>query len=255
MKIEKVLVAAFLSLMTSASYAVTVGSRSNVTVALTSSYSVGGFLVNGELTDSKDTVKGVVTTTDVSTKIKIEKVTNKELLMAMKEADLLDGTIVGWSIVLIDGFYSNGFYAIKKGLSALAVPLEVDYNSGYAYASTSKYTYNEETFKETFTESGSGKFLVNVSSDLFMVNLQGVGTINDKTVKGKLGTQEYGGDNPNSAYYLGGASKLSGLSGKFDDGAGGNLIEGSISISAASVVDLVLIGVTLVFSEQPFSAE
>jgi hypothetical protein len=248
MKISKMLVAAFLSLMTSASYAVTVGSRSNVTVALTSTYSVDGLVVDGEPTSVKETVKGAVTTVESSMKLKIEKFTNKELLTAMAEDAQLDGTIVGWSIVMID----FDCYAIKKGMSAVTVPVNFSTDEDlFVSAYTAKYSYNDDTTKETFTESGSGKTVGYVSSDFFAVEAQGTASYSYKAVKGKLGTgefaQEYGGDNGNDAYYLEGASKLSGLSGKFTDGEGGSLIEGSISFSAQTVVDLDLIGVSAGF--------
>jgi hypothetical protein len=219
-----------------------------VTVALTLSYSVGGFVMDGEETYFKETVKGAVTTRDGSGKIMTEKLTNKELLMAMNEYDQLDGTIVGWSIVMIDG---QNLYAIKKNVPAVEVPVALSSGeSPPVSAYSSKYTFNEDTLKETYTESGSVKTVGNVSSEFFMVELQGLATYSYKTVKGKLGTGDsaafYGADNEMDAFYLGGASKLSGLSGGSTGGSADDysLVEGSISFSAETVVDLDLIGVS-----------
>ncbi len=238
-----------------AAFAITPGTSASVTLALTASIQSGGFKVTDPNTNevtyeevkytSKENANGdiISETTEHKSVITAVRYGNAQLLADMNSQGLLDGTVTGWSIVNIaiasddesgdDSATGPALYAVKKDQAPVAVEITLG-EVAWAEASTSKYTIDYVTDKETFIASGSDKGVVSLGLADFFV--QGVVTGTSKYVSGSLGK---GQDAVSYETYLDGALKVAAFSGTY------SLIyvaEGSLSLAPAKVVDLEALG-------------
>jgi hypothetical protein len=239
----------------SAAYAITPGSSSTLTLALTASIEAPGIKITDPQTKevtyeyekftSKENTAGDVLseTNEYKSVITPFRYGNAQILAELNDQDLLDGGVAGWGIVNIavasddesgdDSDTGPAIYAVKKGKS----PVAIEFTTGdlaSAEAATSKYTNNYLTAKETRTASGSSKTTVTLAIDDFTV--QGLMTGSYKYVSGSLGRGE------NAVSYetiLDGAHKVAAFSGTYSDSY---VAEGTLSLAAAKIVDLETLG-------------
>jgi hypothetical protein len=238
-----------------AAFAITPGSSSTLTLALTASIESGGFKVvtDGETTyeyeksTSKENAAGDVIseTSEYKSVITPYRYGNAQILADLNRDNLLDGGVAGWSIVNIafasddesgdDSDTGPAIYAVKKGKS----PVAIEFTTGElasAETSSSKYTINYLTdpAKETYVASGSGKATVTLAIADF--NVQGVLTGTYRFVSGSLGKGE---DAVSYETFLDGAQKVAAFSGTYLES---NVAEGTLSLAAAKIVDLEPLG-------------
>jgi hypothetical protein len=236
-----------------AAFAITPGSSSTLTLALTASVETGGFKVvtDGETTyeyeksTSKENAAGDVLseTNEYKSVITPVRYGNAQILAELNDQNLLDGGVAGWSIVNIavasddesgdDSDTGPAIYAVKKGKS----PVAIEFTTGVlasAEAVISKYTINNVTEKETYVASGSGKATVTLSIADF--NVQGILTGTYKYVSGSLGK---GQTAVSYETFLDGAQKVAAFSGIYSDSY---VAEGTLSLAAAKIVDLETLG-------------
>ena len=240
-----------------AALAITPGSTATVTLALTASMEAPGIKVTDpetkevsyefEKSTSKENADGEILSETLETKTIITpfRFGNAQLIAGLNEEDLLDGTVSGWSIVSVaiasddesgdDSSTGPAIYAVKKGQTPVLIDLSVT-EVASAEASSSKYTNNYATEKETYTGSGSGKRTITLSIADF--NVQGLLTGTYKFVKGSLGRGE---DAVSFETFLDGAQKVSAFSGTYLDT---DVAEGSLSVGAAKIVDLETLGLS-----------
>ena len=243
----------------STALAVTLGTAPAVTVALTASVTTGSFRgvdpytgdVTNEISRSTegrpDKNGNVITTTEYKSTIGVSRYGNAELINELKAAGLLpDGVVKGWSIVLvrpIGGWVVGALYAVKKG--QIPVSIETEWgNDYYALAITGKETSDSTGLTETLSMNYTGKEIGHVEFAGFA--LDGIISYTRKFIKGAIGK---GTNATPFADEVNGVTILAGISGSRDiqnDGLGGRVVEGSMSIAAEIMIDLDTLGISLV---------
>ncbi len=244
-----------LALAVSASaFAITPGTSASVTLGLIATVETGGFKIvtNGETAyeyeklSSKTNAAGDILseTTEYKSTTLSGRYGNGQLLDDLNDENLLDGTISGWNILAIsrvsDGLSGddegNGpalLYAVKKGKT----PVLIDFSIGKiasVESASSKYTQDYVKERETYTASSSSKTVINLELSDFAV--VGVMSGTYKYVSGSLGKGEAAV--PYRAF-VDGARKVPAFGGTY---YGSSIADGTLSISAAKVVDLETLG-------------
>ncbi|MBT8037355.1 MAG: hypothetical protein KJO21_07405 [Verrucomicrobiae bacterium] len=208
---------------------------------------------------TKESSKKTVTTEEYGAKMKVEKISNKEILMALSDANVIPG-ISGWSLVYIsvdDEEEEEEVKSSQQGLQQLTLQdddLEgIAVTDGTQYIGINDYIRFDESkgeaeeYKGKFvttttvqgtTEKGSGKAKgkesISIIFDFDDSSAMLHGIINWSETLKTLGKGEDA-----SSLWIPGTTKISALSGHLsvDGNEYPSILEGSISAAAGKVVE------------------
>lgn len=189
------------------------------------------------------TTKQETYTYEYASKVVTYKISNKEFLEALRDEVGLIDDIKGWSLVFVAEGEEDGIaYISKKGAEAIDVSQylygatgeEIAIQETYKFVSTEVYATEKSTLKET--GSYKSKELISVTAAFPSAILQVFGTLESS---GRL--QTFGTGELQFSEYIPGAQNMKNLAGTavFDNGDDPSIVEGSISVAAGKIVDLV----------------
>lgn len=138
-----------------------------------------------EVVDADDNI--LRSTFVAATKVVKVRYGNTEILRALNEAELLDGTIRGWEIVAVpDGGGLDGGYAFvaRKNDEEVPVPLTLTktrFATAQSVTDTTVFQYDAEGFQTSSTASGSGTYSYDgiVAMELSGLSGTATGTISE----------------------------------------------------------------------------